>query len=238
MKFNTSRLGIACLTLCTLVLGACSNGSVQPTAATLLPVQTQADTRQPDITDQTPTQSEPALKATPGSEFCTDKRVQDTILALDQAITSGDSAALAVLIDPEEGLDIYYTSASQPVNISTEVAAGLFADETVYTWGDHPGSGLPVEGTFRDKILPLMLDVFGRAYTQSCQSLERGAGTGPTTAVVKIMPATTTDLPFIALYRAAGPEDNELDWRTWAVGFTVVDGQTKIRVLVQFFWEI
>jgi hypothetical protein len=237
MKFNPLQSGIACLTLCTLVLSACSNGSVQPTAATFLPVQTQAETRQPDITVQTPTQSEPALKATPGREFCADKRVQDAILALDNVITSGDGTTLAVLIDPEEGLDIYYTSASQPVNISTEVAAGLFADETVYTWGDHPGSGLPVEGTFRDQILPLLLDVFDRTYTQSCQSLERGAGTGPTTAVGG-MPATTTDLPFIALYRAAGPEDNELDWRTWVVGFTVVDGQPKIRVLVQFFWEI
>ncbi len=76
-----------------------------------------------------------------------------------------------------------------------------------------------------------------RSYSQACQSLERGTGTGPTTAVVE-WPEELAGMPFIALYRAPGPQDNELDWRTWAVGFTVVDGVPKIRVLVQYFWEI
>ena len=178
----------------------------------------------------------PALQPTPGLEFCADARVQALLESFRAALIDQDGAALAEITDPD-GLDIFYRLANPPVHIGPTEVNTLFTSTFAYTWGDQAGSGLPVEGSFSTEILPHLLDVFERPNTQACQELAFGSGTGPTTAVVE-WPAQFAGLPFIAVYRAAGAQDNELDWRTWAVGFTVVNGAPKIRVLVQYVWEI
>lgn len=178
----------------------------------------------------------PALQPTPGPDFCADARVQALLEAFSAALIDQDGAALAEITDPD-GLDIFYRFANPPVHIGPTEADALFTSTFSYTWGDQAGSGLPVEGAFSTEILPHLLDVFERPNTQACQDLAFGSGTGPTTAVVE-WPAQFAGLPFIAVYRSAGAQDNELDWRTWAVGFTIVNGAPKIRVLVQYVWEI
>ncbi|MHB8113094.1 MAG: hypothetical protein ACYDHA_06500 [Bellilinea sp.] len=189
------------------------------------------------VISPTPITTVPALQPTPGPDFCADARVQALLAAFSAALINQDGAALAETIDPVDGLDIFYRLANPLVHISPVEADALFTSTFAYTWGDQAGSGLPVEGTFSAEILPHLLDVFERPNTQACQDLAFGSGTGPTTAVVE-WPAQFAGLPFIAVYRAAGAQDNELDWRTWAVGFTVVNGAPKIRVLVQYIWEI
>ena len=225
------------------VLSGCApvadSPTATPTAAPATPVPVQASSTPPSVIVVSPTPGtvEPALEPTPGTAFCTDARVQATIEGLTAAVKAQDGAALAEVIDPVDGLDVYYRLATPPVHIAPDEIVGLFTSTFAYTWGDQAGSGLPVEGTFSAEILPLLLDVFDKSFTQGCQDLTTGVGTGPTTALVD-WPAEFPDMPFIALFRTPGPQDNELDWRTWAVGFTVVDGQPKIRVLVQYFWEI
>ncbi|MHB8857771.1 MAG: hypothetical protein ACYC6K_14260 [Bellilinea sp.] len=188
------------------------------------------------VISPTPVPTVPALQPTPGSDFCADARVQALLAAFSAALIDQDGAALAEITDPD-GLDIFYRLANSPVHINPVEADALFTSTFAYTWGDQAGSGLPVEGTFSAEILPYLLDVFERPNTQACQDLAFGNGTGPTTALVE-WPAQFAGLPFIAVYRAAGAQDNDLDWRTWAVGFTVVNGVPKIRVLVQYIWEI
>ncbi len=178
----------------------------------------------------------PALQPTPGLDFCADARVQALLEAFRAALIDQDGAALAEISDPD-GLDIFYRLANPPVHIGPTEVDSLFTSTFAYTWGDQAGSGLPVEGSFSTEILPQLLDVFERPNIQACQDLAFGSGTGPTTAIVE-WPAQFDGLPFIAVYRAAGAQDNEFDWRTWAVGFTVVNGEPKIRVLVQYVWEI
>lgn len=218
-------------------VGGCTPAQETPTIASTLPAPAQTPTTQPNIIVITPTQSTSLLLPTPGTSFCDDPGVQTVLTGLITAIKEQDGAALGSLIDPVDGLDIYYTSASLPVNISLESARDLFDSSFLYNWGDHPGSGLPVEGTFSVEILPMLLDVMDRPHSQGCQNLETGIGTGPTTATIT-WPEKHSGVPFIALFRAPGPQDNELDWRTWAVGFSVVNGEPKIRMLVQYFWEI
>ena len=188
------------------------------------------------VISPTPVATVPALQPTPGLEFCADARVQALLEAFRAALIDQDGAALAEITDPD-GLDIFYRLANPPVHIGPTEVDALFTSTFAYTWGDQAGSGLPVEGSFSTEILPHLLDVFERPNTQACQDLAFGSGTGPTTAIVD-WPAQFDGLPFIAVYRAAGAQDNELDWRTWAVGFTVVNGAPKIRVLVQYVWEI
>lgn len=220
-----------------VAVGGCAPAQETPTIGSTLPAPEQTPTTRPNIIVITPTQSASLLLPTPGTSFCDDPGVQNVLTDLITAVKEQDGAALGSLIDPADGLDIYYTSASLPVNISLESARDLFDSSFLYTWGDHPGSGLPVEGTFSVEILPMLLDVMDRPHSQSCQNLETGIGSGPTTATIT-WPEKHSGIPFIALFRAPGPEDNELDWRTWAVGFSVVNGEPKIRMLVQYFWEI
>ncbi len=227
---------VSLLSGCTLVSGSPTATS---TAEIATPVPVQASNTPPRVivVSPTPGTAVPALEPTPGTTFCSDARVQAAIGGLTAAVKAQDGPALEEVIDPVDGLDIYYRVATPPVHIAQDEIVGLFTSTFAYTWGDQAGSGLPVEGTFNVEILPLLLDVFEKSFTQGCQDLATGVGTGPTTALV-YWPAEFAEMPFIALFRTPGPQDNELDWRTWAVGFTVVNGQPKIRVLVQYVWEI
>jgi hypothetical protein len=227
---------VSVLSGCTLVSGTQMVTSTTA-PATLVPVQATITPPNVIVVSPTPGTIEPALEPTPGTAFCSDARVQAAIDGLTAAVKTQDGASLAEVVDPVDGLDIYYRVATPSVHIAPDEIGGLFTNTFAYTWGDQAGSGLPVEGTFSVEILPSLLDVFDRGFTQSCQDLTVGVGTGPTTAQVD-WPAEFAEMPFIALFRTPGPQDNELDWRTWAVGFTVVDGQPKIRVLVQYVWEI
>lgn len=220
-----------------LLVSGCTPLTETPQVSSAFPAPLPTQTTAPNVIVLTPTQPASLLLPTSGMDFCNNEAVQAVLTDFVNAVKEKDGVVLSSLVDPVDGLDIFYTSTSSRVNIPAEVAVGLFDSTSVYTWGDHPGSGLPVEGTFSTEIHPSLLDVMDRSYTQACQSLERGVGTGPTTATI-IWPEEYAGMPYIALYRAAGPQDNELDWRTWAVGFTVVNGEPKIRVLVQYFWEI
>lgn len=228
------RVGI--LFIVVIAAGACVPPEEAPQIASAFPAPLPTPTTQPEIIVLTPTQPASLLLMTPGASFCDYEQVQSVLRSLMDAIKEQDGVALRELIDPVSGVDIYFTAASFPVNFAADAAEDLFASTSVYIWGTHPGSGLPVEGTFALEILPSMLDVMDRAHTQACQSLEPGVGTGPTTATVE-WPDEHSGIPFIALYRSPGPAENELDWRTWAVGFSVVDGEPKVRVLIQYFWE-
>ncbi|HWR66518.1 MAG TPA: hypothetical protein VN364_10390 [Bellilinea sp.] len=227
---------VSLLSGCTLDRGAPTATS---TAAPTTPLPIEASNTPPKVivVSPTPGTAVPALEPTAGIAFCSDSRVQAAIKGLTAAVKNQDGAALAEFVDPVDGLDIYYRLANPPVHITPDEISGLFTSTFAYIWGDQAGSGLPVEGTFSVEVLPSLLDVFDRSFTQSCQNLTTGVGTGPTTALVD-WPAEFADMPFVALFRAPEPQDNELDWRTWAVGFTVVNGQPKIRVLVQYVWEI
>lgn len=225
------------------VLGGCTVVSNAPTVTTTaapaiaIPVQSSSTPPEVIVVSPTPASVEPVLEQTPGSTFCSEPQVQAAIEGFISAVKAQDGTALAEIIDPFDGLDIYYRLANPSVHLPPDEIGELFSSTIVYTWGDQAGSGLPVEGTFSEAILPGLLDVFERSFSQACQDLASGVGTGPTTALVD-WPADYAGMPFIALFRAAGAGDNELDWRTWAVGFTVVDGHPKIRVLVQYIWEI
>ena len=229
------------------VVSGCATGPATPLPTALvtdnpspLPPAFEEHTSTPPpvvVISPTPVPTVPALQPTPGPDFCADALVQALLEAFSAALIDQDGAALAETIDPVEGLDIFYRLANPPVHISPAEVDALFISTLAYTWGDQAGSGLPVEGSFSAEILPLFLDVFERTNTQACQDLAFGSGTGPTTALIE-WPAQFAGLPFVAVYRAAGTQDNELDWRTWAVGFTVVNGAPKIRVLMQYVWEI
>lgn len=168
--------------------------------------------------------------------FCLDGRLNDVIARFAQAVQNRDGAALAQLSSPTHGLRIRHEWWNPEVVFATpQEIAGLFNDETQRDWGLGDGSGLPIQGAFKDIILPGLDDVVGQA-TQQCNTLEQGLAAGGTAGFIE-WPFEYANFNYLSLYRAAAPGD-DLNWRTWAIGVEFVAGQPYIVALVQYHWEI
>jgi hypothetical protein len=172
----------------------------------------------------------------PSEAFCADPRVKARLLAFVEALQKQNGPALMELISPIHGLTVRHNWWNPEVVFSAGQAGELFEDQTSYNWGAGEGSALPIQGSFAAVILPRLQDVFSGPYQQPCNNLEINVASGPTTGQV-IWPFEYANLNYIALYRPAAPGD-ELNWRTWAVGFEIIDGIPYVLALVQYYWEI
>ncbi|MEW6717906.1 MAG: hypothetical protein AB1345_10440 [Chloroflexota bacterium] len=173
----------------------------------------------------------------PAEEFCADPRLPALVDRFVAAIKNQDGGALARLISPVHGLTIRHEWWNPEVTVRGEGSlSNLFVSPVSYDWGLQDGSGLPIQGTFAEVVLPKLLNVVTADYTVHCNTLEVGVASGGSAGIVA-WPFEYTNVNYVALYRAA-PADVEMDWRTWAVGIEYVNGEPFIAFLVQFHWEI
>lgn len=171
-------------------------------------------------------------------DFCHDPRVDDLIKDLHQALEKRDGKLLSKLVSPKHGLTIHHNWWNPAVNIaSPEAVENLFISTTDYNWGTEDGSGLPIDGPFKDKILPKLLDVFQSDYTLHCNILETGVSAGGTAGLLN-WPVEYSNLNYMVVFRPPPSVEDELNWRTWAVGVEYVNGVPYLAVLVQYYWEI
>jgi len=169
--------------------------------------------------------------------FCQDGRVVSLLNRFIDAINNQEGNELAAIASPTHGLIIQLNWWNPAVNFtSAEVIKNLFISTTDYEWGVADGSGLAITGPFKDKALPVLGDITTREHTRHCNVLESGISAGGTAGLLT-WPVEYQNLNFVALYRAA-PSDQELDWRTWVIGFEYVNGEPYMVVLVQYHWEI
>ena len=169
--------------------------------------------------------------------FCDDERVGKLIDDFVMAVKNQDGEALSRLVSPVQGLTIQHNWWNPAVRLdSLEAIRNLFFSTTDFDWGTADGSGLPLVGPFKEKILPLLQDVINTEYTRHCNILESGTSAGGTTGTLT-WPMEYTNLNYMALFRAA-PAGEEMNWRTWAVGIDYVGGVPYIAVIVQYAWEI
>lgn len=167
--------------------------------------------------------------------FCSDPKVKAFVTSFLTALSEQDFAGLAVLTSPTHGLTIQTAWYNEGVTFKREQVAGLLQDDTVFAWGIEGGSGLPIQGTFKATVLPQMLNLFQGEVKSPCNSLEVNVGSGPTPGQTPWL-FEYGNLNFVALYRAA-PADQELDWRTWAVGIEIIAGSPYAMTMVQYRWE-
>ncbi|RMF48245.1 MAG: hypothetical protein D6755_04105 [Anaerolineae bacterium] len=165
---------------------------------------------------------------------CGDSRVQALVDAFVQAVQQGDGAALASLVSPVHGLTVRHEWWNPPQTFSVSQVRTLFEDQTSYDWGIQDGSGMPLQGSFAEIILPRLQEVATAEFVTVCNSLENGLATGGTAGLVTW---PYPNMPFIALYRPA-PADSELDWRTWALGIVWDNGRPYLAALIQYHWEV
>jgi hypothetical protein len=172
-------------------------------------------------------------EAVSASEFCADSRVQALIDKVESALRERDGHALAELVNPRRGLVIRVDWWNPDVIVPYPGLTNLFTSPTVIEWGIEQESDKPVEGTFRETVLPGLDDVMDASPTVSCDSLNAGK-----TARSVQWPDEFTNLNFYSFFRPPNVPGNELSWRAWAMGIEYVGGEPYLSLLVQYRAEI
>ncbi|MBC8505115.1 MAG: SH3 domain-containing protein [Anaerolineales bacterium] len=166
--------------------------------------------------------------------FCDDPEVTSLIDKFISAIQTRDGNVASQLVSPIDGLTIRVSWWNPEVTFSAKEMNRIFENPATYDWGTQDGSGFPIQGTFSDEILPWMDDILNVEYSQHCNDLDNGSG--PSAGFV-IWPFEYQNINYFAIYRSA-PADQELDWRTWAIGISYHKGKPYIAFMVQYHWEI
>lgn len=165
------------------------------------------------------------------ASFCADGRVNTLLANLAHALTVSDGAQLAALVSPAHGMDVRLYRYATAVNYDQAHAAYAFSSTYENSWGLAPASGLETTGSFHEKVLPGLQEVFNASYTLSCDLVQTGGASYDTS-----WPAVYTNINFYSVYKP-GPPGNELSWRTVLVGVEYVSGQPYVFSLTQMAWE-
>ncbi len=165
------------------------------------------------------------------NSFCLDKRVDVLVGKMIEAISSQDGKLLVSIISPKHGLFVTEIRGGAVINYDAAHAPWVFTSTYEIDWGLHPGSGMPVRGSFSKIVLPDLLDVFDSSYTRKCENIAAGGATYTAT-----WPREYLSINMISFYRP-GPAGKELDWRSWLVGIEYSGGNPYLVALYQLTWE-
>ena len=162
--------------------------------------------------------------------FCEDPQVLDIISQLETAVRTSDGALLASLVSPQHGMDARLFRDGRVVNYDREHAAALFESTYALNWGTAPGSGLEVRGSFRELIVPDLLDVLSKEYEVTCNQIRLGGATYTATWPYP-------GIEFLSLHFPGTDAFAGLDWHTWVFGMHYVDQRPFLYAMMQFKWE-
>lgn len=167
----------------------------------------------------------------PPVDFCSDAAA---LTALDNFIAQIENPSLASNLPVAHelrGLRVRLNWWNPELRFSTAYLSPIFADNNRYNWGIQDGSGLPIEGSFNEIVLPLLQREFFGATEIGCNEILHGGTTG-----LVQLPEEYAGINYFSVYRQG--LDNELDWGTWVVGVERWQGQYIVSFLVHFHWEI
>lgn len=166
--------------------------------------------------------------------FCADARASTIIETLIAAVRAGDSTTLAAVTHPERGLLVRMAAWNDETQIPFPDVAGLFTDGIIRDWGDTFGGAERVEGTAKDRLLPVLArDLLDETAQVTCVDILHG-----NTAALISLPSAYEALNYYSIYRPPiDQEENVFDWGTWAVGFDYRNGEPWLAFLVHYQWE-
>lgn len=167
----------------------------------------------------------------PSVVFCADADVNSLLTNLRNALKDSDGIALAALVSPKHGMAVRRWRGSNPFVFDRVHAEWLFESTYVNDWGSSPGSGLTAEGSFRDIILPVLLDVTNSPHQLICND-----ASSLTSFSINPWPEETANMRYYNIFKPA-TEDVQLNWRNCLVGVEYVDGKPFIFSLILFEWE-
>lgn len=165
--------------------------------------------------------------------FCDDAAVTKLLADLETAVINQDGNLLAQLVHPERGLRIHHAWWNPEVRISQADARQIFTSAAGYDWGVQDGSGLPIVGTFKAEILPLLQADLVLATQTDCNEIVHGG-----TAGFVRLPDGYDAVQYYSLHRPGTDEFAGMNWGTWVVGVEKWLGGYYLSYLVHFQWEI
>jgi hypothetical protein len=163
--------------------------------------------------------------------FCADGRINSLITNLDNALTTGSGTSLSSLVSPAHGMTVYLWRYGNGVTFDADDALWLFETTYAHNWGMAPGSGLETIGSFHEKVLPELQDVFNASYSLTCNSL----GTAPQYGLAP-WPEQYANVNYYTVFKPGSP-GVDLDWRYWLVGVVYTQGKPYVFALIHFAWE-
>jgi uncharacterized protein YgiM (DUF1202 family) len=164
--------------------------------------------------------------------FCSDPEPRSLLDSLKSAVSQRNGQSLASLSDLSRGLRVRRYWNSEGVRFEDEQIANVFNSTSSYFWGVADGSGLDINGSFNDIILPLLDRDLLPATEFGCNEILHGG-----TAGLIQLPARYEGVNYFSLYRppAAGSEQ---DWGTWVVGIERWQEDYFVSFLVHYQWQI
>lgn len=165
----------------------------------------------------------------PPERFCTDERVPVLLADFRRAVLERNGVLLGGLVSPRRGLAVMLYRLNRPIVFHADDARWVFVSTYVHNWGPHPARGDAEVGSFQEKVLPRLEEVFRASYEQLCE--QRDAIYQPA------WPEAWTNLRVVKLLKPASDPNVTLDFRIWLVGIEYVDGQPYLAGLVHIEWE-
>jgi hypothetical protein len=163
--------------------------------------------------------------------FCADARIPALLNDLGAALTTSNGASLAALASPAHGVDVRLWRHEANINFPPENLRWVFDSTYSHSWGAAPGSGFPVSGSFKDVVLPRLLDVFNNPYEKTCNDVGIAAAFS-----MQPWPFEYSTINYFQVLKPATP-GIDLDWRIWLVGVEYVGGQPYVFTLIHYEWE-
>lgn len=163
--------------------------------------------------------------------FC-ESAPTDLLDALNKAITERDGELLATLVDEERGLQLFLDSWGQGIRISAKQLRTIFTDPAQSTWGLDPDMTPVEKGTFADNVLPILERDLLHPTTVACNAMNHPEASGP-----HMLPQGCEGINFYGFFRSPGPDENELDWGEWVVGFEYQGDRPVLSYLAHYHWE-
>ena len=161
--------------------------------------------------------------------FCQDPRVPALVDTFFAALRDRSGEALAQTVSPRRGLVLRHDWWNPEIVIPLSELTDLMQRIDEVAWGVQRGSGAPILGSFRDRILPELDALLAAAPQQACNQL-----LSADTSIPAKWPDEYARMNFLSYHIPAPDPGTRFNWRSWAIGVEYVDGVPFVAILIRY----
>ncbi len=161
--------------------------------------------------------------------FCQDPRVPALLDTFFAAMRDRSGEALAQTVSPRRGLVLRHDWWNVELVVPLAEVLDLMQRVEPMAWGVQRGSGAPIVGPFRERMLPELDVILAAAPQQACNELLFSDSSIPPE-----WPGEYARLNFVSFHQPAPDPGPRFNWRTWGVGVEYVDGVPYVAVLIRY----
>ncbi|MCX6071355.1 MAG: hypothetical protein NTU91_10940 [Chloroflexi bacterium] len=161
--------------------------------------------------------------------FCQDPRVPALVDTFFAALRDRSGEALAQTVSPRRGLVLRHDWWNPEIVIPLSALTDLMQRIDEVAWGVQRGSGAPILGSFRDRILPELDALLAAAPQQACNQL-----LSADTSIPAEWPDEYARMNFLSYHIPAPDPGTRFNWRSWAIGVEYVDGVPFVAILIRY----